>query len=437
MTDYNGVLSELVSGSWVSPINNKRVRIPIKQIEIAQSLDGQEAELIEKNHHKDDILMVCDKFTYDALGKRIYDNLNKELSIKEYVWEKPISSIEGVEHLREVSKKYDSLIAVGSGTINDSVKYATFLDKKKYSVFATTPMNAYTTPTASISFDGVKKSLTAHSAQGVFFDLSILSKCPRRFTAAAFADVICRTTSQVDWLMSNMLLKTTYDETSYVLLDLYEDAMIDAATQIRSGDISALGMLTRIAAIMGLGTSFTGTTHSGSMAEHGISHYIDMFAKDKHPGTSHGEQVGIATLTISKLQNTILNSDAPPFFEKTNIPEKELMSLMGTEMYQTIRDQVNIKMFDQRKVDGLNDYLSSNWSDFVRPLKQVMVGYDRLWDSMGNCGAFRTPDDAGIDKDFYRDAVRYSRFIRDRYTILDFAGDSRLLESFIEGENDA
>ena len=39
------------------------------------------------------------------------------------------------------------------------------------------------------------------------------------------------------------------------------------------------------------------------MAEHGVSHYIDMFFKDKHPGTSHGEQVGIATLSISKIQN--------------------------------------------------------------------------------------------------------------------------------------
>ena len=95
------------------------------------------------------------------------------------------------------------LIAVGSGTISDSVKYGTFLTKREYSVFATSPMNAYTTPTASVSFEGFKKSITCHSAKGVFFDLGVVSKCPKRLIAAAFADVVCRTTSQVDWLISH------------------------------------------------------------------------------------------------------------------------------------------------------------------------------------------------------------------------------------------
>ena len=148
--------------------------------------------------------------------------------------------------------------------------------------------------------------MVAHYAQGVFFDLEVLSMCPKRLTAAAFADVICRTTAQVDWLMSHKILKTDYQTAPYSLLALYEKDMIESASLIAKGDIEALALLTRISAIMGLGTSFTQTTHVGSMGEHGISHYIDMFAKDNHPGTSHGEQVGIATISISKIQNSIL-----------------------------------------------------------------------------------------------------------------------------------
>ena len=88
-------------------------------------------------------------------------NIKGKVNVDEYIWENPSSSIEGVEHLREKIKDYDAMIAVGSGTVSDSIKYATFLEKKTYSVFATTPMNAYTTGTASISFNGVKKSLVA------------------------------------------------------------------------------------------------------------------------------------------------------------------------------------------------------------------------------------------------------------------------------------
>ena len=249
------------------------------------------------------------------MGERVFKSIQGKINADEYIWEKPSSSIQGVEHLQQKLNNYDGMIAIGSGTVSDSIKYATFLKKKTYSVFATTPMNAYTTGTASISFEGVKKSLVAHYAQGVFFDLEVLSNCPKRLTAAAFADVICRTTAQVDWLMSHQLLKTDYKPTPYALLALYEQEMIDGAKQIAEGDIDALGMLTRISAIMGLGTSFTQTTHVGSMGEHGISHYIDMFAKEKHPGTSHGEQVGIATISMSKMQNAILNHKSA-FFDQ-------------------------------------------------------------------------------------------------------------------------
>ena len=102
------------------------------------------------------------------MGSRIFKNLKAKINVDEFIWEQPSSSIEGVQFLRTKLKDYDGMIAVGSGTVSDSIKYATFLEDKVYSVFATTPMNAYTTGTASISFDGIKKSLVAHYAQGVF-----------------------------------------------------------------------------------------------------------------------------------------------------------------------------------------------------------------------------------------------------------------------------
>ncbi len=237
MTDYNGVIKDLIAGKWVNPEDKRKYGIPIKKIEIDKSLDGKESLLISQLHPNQNLLIVSDQFTHKALGSRIYKNLQGKVKADEYIWESPSSSIEGVEFLRKKIKDYDGVIAVGSGTVSDSIKYATFLEKKSYSVFATTPMNAYTTGTASISFDGIKKSLVAHYAQGVFFDLEVLSMCPKRLTAAAFADVICRTTAQVDWLMSHKILKTDYQTAPYSLLALYEKDMIESASLIAKGDI--------------------------------------------------------------------------------------------------------------------------------------------------------------------------------------------------------
>ena len=431
MKNYNGVINQLTDGTWVSTQDHKEYGIPIKSIEIRESLEGHESNLIEALHPNQKLLIVSDPFTHKAMGSRIFKNTQGKINVDEYIWEKPSSSIDGVEYLRKKLQGYDGMIAVGSGTVSDSIKYATFLEKKEYSVFATTPMNAYTTGTASISFEGVKRSLVAHYAKGVFFDLEVLSKCPKRLTAAAFADVICRTTAQVDWLMSHKLLDTNYQTIPYELLSLYENKMIESASQIANGEIDALALLTLISAIMGLGTSFTQTTHVGSMGEHGVSHYIDMFAGKNHPGTSHGEQVGIATLSMSKFQNTILKKNQPPIIQPTVIPDEEIIDKLGLSMLDTIKKSMQPKMFDQKKADITNEYFSKNWLEFVEPIREKMLDYEIIWSSMGECGALRTPEDAKLDSNFYKDALKYGRFIRDRYTILDLAGDSNQLDELI------
>ncbi len=427
--NFSGVIGELVQGQWQDPRTGEKRTVPIENIVIADTLDGAEAELIKRAHPGNSLAVVCDERTRAVLGERIFRALQPLGSVTEFVWQNPRITPEGIAELAQGTRDAEALIAIGSGTISDSVKYGTFLDGREYSVFATSPMNAYTTPTASVSLNGFKQSLTCHSAKGVFFDLGVVSKCPKRLIAAAFADVVCRTTSQVDWLASHLLFGTAYDETAYTLLAYDEEAMIASAEKIVSGDFEALAMLTRIAALMGLATSFTGTTHVGSMAEHMISHYIDMFAGKNHPHTSHGEQVGVATLTMSRLQNQILLADQPPVFEPTNIPVDDLRARFGLTAVEMIT-QTERKALDRRKADVLNEKLQAEWPRITERLRAVMLPHNTLYEAMKKAGCQLTGADLGLDPEFYRDAVRYSRFIRDRFSFLDVAGDSGQLEAF-------
>jgi glycerol-1-phosphate dehydrogenase [NAD(P)+] len=428
--DYSGVIAELVAGTWRDPSTGEIQRIPVSNIVIADSLDGIEAELIGEQHAGKSIVVVSDERTRAALGKRVFEALKPLGNVKEYVWEHPHCSEQGIEELMAAVPDAEALVAIGSGTLSDSVKYGTFLTGREYSVFPTSPMNAYTTPTASVSSHGFKKSLTCHSARGAFFDLAVLSKCPQRLIAAAFADVVCRTTSQVDWLLSHLFFDSPYKDTAYTLLAYDEESMMTNADRIVTGDSEALAMLTRSAAIMGLGTSFTGTTHSGSMAEHMISHYVDMFAGDKHPGSSHGEQVGVATLTMCQLQNQILAGSQPPILSPTVIPEDELRARFGGAV-ETMIEESKKKALTREAVDRLNTRLASNWEGIAGQLRAVALPYERLYDSMRAAGCKLTGVDLGLEPEFYRGAIRYSRFIRDRFSMLDVAGDSGLLDAFV------
>ncbi|TQV70315.1 iron-containing alcohol dehydrogenase [Denitrobaculum tricleocarpae] len=429
---YGGVLDQLVAGDWVNPKTGERHGIPPKAMVIAASLDGAEADLIAARHRGKSIMVVSDSFTREALGRRVFEALKPLGNVTEYVWAKPSCSEDGVKQLQEDTRGAEVLIAVGSGTVNDSIKYATYLDGRDYSVFATSPMNAYSTSTASVSFGGFKKSIPCHGAKGIYYDLSVIAKCPPRLISAAFADVICRTTAQVDWLMSHILFDTPYSDTPYVLLNYDEGDMIANADKMLSGSVESLAMLTRISAIMGLGTSFTGTTHCGSMAEHMISHYIDMFAGEAHPRTSHGEQVGVATLSLSKLQNRLLNADHPPVMRPTVIPEAELHAKFGADYANMMIEQTRLKALDQREADRLNQLFADDWDGFADQLRAVMLPYERVKSAMEAAHCQLTGEELGLPAGFYSDAVRYARFIRERFSALDLADDSGQLESYAQ-----
>jgi glycerol-1-phosphate dehydrogenase [NAD(P)+] len=49
---------------------------------------------------------------------------------------------------------------------------------------------------------------------------------------------------------------------------------------------------------------------------------------------------------------------------------------------------------------------------------------------MKRIGAPKTATELGLSQDFYREVVIHSREIRDRYTLLDVAADSGMLEAF-------
>jgi glycerol-1-phosphate dehydrogenase [NAD(P)+] len=432
VSHHEGVISELLAGTWRDPATGETHGIPIERIVIADSLAGEEAALVRPVHPTERLIVVHDRFTRAALGERVV----AALGCDEFVWDAPQCTPEGVEAVKAATAGYEALVAVGSGTVSDTVKYATFLDGRSYCVFPTSPMNAYTTPTASVSYGGFKKSITAHSAKGVFFDLSVLAKCPPRLVAAAFADVICRTTAQVDWLQSHLLFGTPYTDVAYTLLAYDEDAMIADAPRLPAGDPEALATLTRVSTIMGLTTSFTGTTHVGSMAEHMISHAIDMFAKGHnptgHPGTSHGEQVGVATLVMSRLQNMILRSPTPPHVHPTVIPEERLLATYGEEMAKTMIEATEAKAIHEIGAARLNAYFRTEWDDFRARLLPALRPTEEIDRAMAAAGCQRTGADLGLSPTFFREAVRDARFIRDRYTMLDLADDCGLLEPFLD-----
>src|SRR4029077_4062408 len=93
-----------------------------------------------------------------------------------------------------------------------------------------------------------------------------------------------------------------------------------------------VGTLQRVLTLCSVGVSFTHVSHHGSMGEHQISHLADMFAGVHHPGTTHGQQVGVASLVMARLQHHILARETPPKVAATPIDEAAMLARYGAEL---------------------------------------------------------------------------------------------------------
>ena len=279
---------------------------------------------------------------------------------------------------------------------------------------------------------GFKTTLAAHTPKGVFIDVGVMAKAPLRAIRAGLGDTICRSTAQVDWLLSHLLLDTVYAQTPYDLMAQDEPALYAQVPQLVQGDVAAMGALARLLVLSGLGVLVTGTSHCGSMSEHAISHYLDMFARPRSTAL-HGEQVGLATWSVARLQAAMLARETAPALAPIAIDRGTFEGRYG-RLATACLEAVRAKPFDPVNTDRLNARLEEHWPTMRRRLLEVMLPLETMKEVITAAGIPIRPAELDIDPESYREAVAHALEIRDRYGILDLAAQNGRLAEFAAAE---
>lgn len=435
--NWTALIDDIVANKWFNPELNRVVQVDYESIVIKETLDGEEADLVQALNLGNNYVTVADAATHDALGARVVKALGTLGTVDTIVLDNPHADIKSAEELRQKLKPYEGVVAIGSGTINDLCKYATYLDGRDYCVFGTAAsMNGYTSSTASMNVEsGLKVSLQAQAPKGFFVDLGVSVQAPSFLTAAGFADCMARSVAQVDWWMSHRLLGTDYWSSPYMIQDEDERILNSKADLLSKGDISAVGSLYRVLTLCGLGIAFTGVSNHGSMGEHQISHYIDCFAGERHPGTLHGQQVGVASLTMARLQQEILASDTPPKVSATKIDLDDMARRMGPKIAPQCKTEWEKKSFTDQSAAKFNEKLEGIWPTLKAELEPMIIPLAEMERMLEAARGPRTATDLGLSVDFYQEAVRHNHEMRNRFSFVDVAADAGLLEGFAQGES--
>jgi glycerol-1-phosphate dehydrogenase [NAD(P)+] len=296
-------------------------------------------------------------------------------------------------------------------------------------------MNGYASTTASMTLpSGLKVSLPAHGPAGFFADLAVAAAAPPRLAASGFGDCLCRSVAQVDWWLSHRLFGTAYHEEPY-LIEVPDEAELNArAAGVARGEPAAIGYLYRVLTLCGLGIAFTGVSNHGSMGEHQISHYLDCFAGDRRPGTLHGEQVGVASLVMARLQQRLLAAEAPPVLKPTRIDEAGMARRMGPAIAAQCLAEYRKKALDEAGAARLNARLAAIWPRLREECRAMTLPADEMARLLAEAGGATTGAALGFPPDLWREAIRHGHEMRNRYSFADLACDAGLLDEIAAGE---
>ena len=435
MTDWNELIAEIVAGRWKDPATNKAATVPFETIRIEESFDGGEADVVAPLKLGKRIAVVSDVNTNEAMGRRVAKHLKALGTIDELVLPGNIHCDDpAIAMVQDKTRHADAIVAVGSGSVSDICKYATFKDGRGYATFGTAAsMNGYAASTASVTLaNGYKTSLPAHAPRGIFLDLKVSADAPHWLSAAGLGDSLCRPTAQAEWWASHRLFGTFYSSIPYTLIGGDEPAMIKSAAGLAKHDIAANGHLHRVLTLCGLGVCFTGISHHGSMGEHQVSHWIDMFAGPAHPGTTHGQQVGVASLAIARLHHELLALDRPPLIKATHIAEAEFVERYGLDIGRMCYAEAKKKSFDGAGAEAFNRKLADLWPELQAEIRPMLMDPTEMKATIASAGGPTTATELGLPRKLWRDAMKHARDVRNRWSFLDLADDAGLLDEFLD-----
>lgn len=339
------------------------------------------------------------------------------------------------------TRPFSHAIAVGAGTINDLVKMAAHKAQVDYSVVATAPsMNGYTSAIAAILSDGVKTTQPCNAPIAALADPKVMAEAPFRMIASGLGDLYSKPVSNADWRLSHRLLGTFHSPIVMEIVDAAAQILEGVAEKLPSRDEDAVARLTGAIMLSGLAMQAAGTSGPASGGEHLISHYVDMtsIAYDL-PHDFHGCQVAVGTLTTCALYHEVRALDP----SSIDVDARVTAHPEWDEYVHTIRARFgplsDAVIAHARKMYPTRDEVRAR-------LERVIAQWDELFDDVGT--TLRTTDDLrgellsaecptrydeiGVDFQRALAAVKWSKDIRARYTILHLASELGILDEFAD-----
>ena len=214
-----------------------------------------------------------------------------------------LSKINDAKSIKEIEKnvrknKTDMLIGVGGGRSVDIAKMIAFnLGKPFVSIPTSASHDGIASPFVSVK--GEKPhSMVATAPLGVFVDVDVIKRAPKKLLASGCGDLIAKITAVRDWQLGNSKTGEYYGRYSAHLALMSAKILIENSSRFAKKGPDVREIVEALISA-GVASCIAGSSRPCSGAEHLFSHAVDKL----EPGVGlHGEKCGIGAIMIAKLQ---------------------------------------------------------------------------------------------------------------------------------------
>jgi glycerol-1-phosphate dehydrogenase [NAD(P)+] len=437
-------------------MNDERIEAALQEatdtrsVTIGAGVLASVADTFEEGFGNHEAVVVADENTFSVAGQEVQRHLEAAgyKPVEPYVFPgEPALYAEygNIEKLVEALREHDAIpIAVGSGTLNDIVKRASYECERPYMCVGTAAsMDGYTAFGASIEKDGHKQTLTCPAPRLVLADVDILVGAPARMAASGYADLLGKVTSGADWLIADALGVEKIDPKGWSLVQDHLREWTDSPAELRSGDGEAMDKLIEGLVMSGLAMQSYRSSRTASGAEHQFSHLWEGegLGRDDDPPLSHGFKVGVGSIAIAALYERVLERDLSNLdieAIRDSWPSRE-------EVEQEVRAAHRTPGLDEAAVEqSLAKYVGADelvermellrkiWPGLRKRLVEQSMPAEQLREMLREAGCSISPDEIGLGWAEFEATYSRARMIRSRYTVLDLAAETGIFSKCIE-----
>jgi glycerol-1-phosphate dehydrogenase [NAD(P)+] len=419
--------------------------MPIKRIAIeADAL--RQAAVYMREHSTERALIVADARTFQAAGKELAELLRSEGCIADVCMledreagELPADEMAIVQLLESLAPEHETIIAVGSGTIHDIVRFVSHRTGRRFVSVPTAPsVDGFSSVGAPLIIRGFKQTVPACAPEVIFADLRVLSAAPSAMAAAGFGDMLGKYTSLADWRLGHLLYDEPYDHHAADLTEQGLTLCVDHIEEIAGQTHSGMRKLMEGLILSGIAMLHLGNSRPASGSEHHLSHFWEMqYLLEGRPALLHGAKVGAASVVMAGLYEQLGSLSIE---ELPRWPSRFLSMEASQAEAEAIRRVYGRIGASVLKENGLEEgeptpkrhpILSSGRLDGEQLLRRIIEHWDEvqaiasrvpspthLTDLLRRVGGPVDIEQLGVTKMMLGQSLGYAMYVRSRFTVL-------------------